>query len=325
MKSHIEQLIATAVADLPGSRPTGCRGCQRRDRAHARPPARRLRLQHCDEARETAARQAAQHCGGARRTRAGVRHDRRDRDRRPGLHQLSPERRPHITGNSSASSSAARLTAPVTKARAARSSSSTSPRTRPGRCTSATAARRVRCQRREPADRDRPRRAPGILRQRRRRQMDILTLSVWLRMFARAGIEAPFPQQRLSRSVRRRHRGRCRREFRRRGRRRQARGPGSLPPDGVDLPAMRRRGARENKRRADAYLDAYIAARARDARRGDVSRHSRVSRSTRFCRHQAGHGRVRRGAGPVVLGAQPDGQRRDRARARASRGTRRII
>jgi arginyl-tRNA synthetase len=91
------------------------------------------------------------------------------------------------------------------------------------------------------------------------RQMDILTLSVWVRMLAQAGIEAPFPSNgyhgqyvidiavdAASRFTTAIAPDKLAAEV-------------DLPPDGVELPedATDEEKA-ENKRRADLYLDAFI-------------------------------------------------------------------
>jgi len=92
------------------------------------------------------------------------------------------------------------------------------------------------------------------------RQMDILALSVWLRMFARAGIEAPFPhngyhgQYVVDIAVD------AAAKFGDAVAADKLADPGGLPADGIELPASATSEEREeNARRADAYLDACIA------------------------------------------------------------------
>ncbi|MBT8441861.1 MAG: arginine--tRNA ligase [Gammaproteobacteria bacterium] len=91
------------------------------------------------------------------------------------------------------------------------------------------------------------------------RQMDILTLSVWLRMFAHAGIEAPFPSNG--------YHGQYVVDIAREAYDRFADSvtadlladPGTLPADAVTLPAdATAEQVRDNKRAADIYLDAWI-------------------------------------------------------------------
>ncbi|MFW2403248.1 MAG: arginine--tRNA ligase [Gammaproteobacteria bacterium] len=91
------------------------------------------------------------------------------------------------------------------------------------------------------------------------RQMDILTLSVWLRMFAHAGIEAPFPSNG--------YHGQYVVDIAREASDRFADSvaenllpdPATLPADAVTLSAdATAEQVRDNKRAADLYLDAWI-------------------------------------------------------------------
>ena len=91
------------------------------------------------------------------------------------------------------------------------------------------------------------------------RQMDILTLSVWMRMLARVGIEVPFPSNGYhGQYVIDIAADACSR-FGATVTPDKLPPEGSLPPDGIDLPDDAMSDEREqNKRRADQYLDAYI-------------------------------------------------------------------
>ncbi|MGI9343614.1 MAG: arginine--tRNA ligase, partial [Gammaproteobacteria bacterium] len=92
------------------------------------------------------------------------------------------------------------------------------------------------------------------------RQMDILTLSVWLRMFARAGIEAPFPHNGYHGQYVIDIAADASARFGDAVTADKLADPEKLPPDGVELPATATNEERdENKRRADVYLDANIA------------------------------------------------------------------
>ncbi len=92
------------------------------------------------------------------------------------------------------------------------------------------------------------------------RQMDILTLSVWLRMFAHAGIEAPFPSNGYhGQYVVDIARDACDLFADSVTSADALADPGTLPADGVTLPAdATAEHVRDNKRAADIYLDAWI-------------------------------------------------------------------
>jgi arginyl-tRNA synthetase len=92
------------------------------------------------------------------------------------------------------------------------------------------------------------------------RQMDILTLSVWLRMFARLGIEAPFPYNGYHGQYIVDIAADALAQFGDVVTADKLADPAHLPTDGAELPANATNEEREeNKRRADAYLDAYIS------------------------------------------------------------------